>query len=190
MLRTVIFSSALIVFAYAPTAAASTFPDHLTKEDEVVSYFSDVPAMIEIARCESEFRQYAPGGAALHGGLGNRMIGAFQIYSDIHANDAASLGFNIYTLAGNLGYARHLYETQGTTPWNASAHCWRERVDAIHNSVSATATPLTDSAATTQTPSIAELEQKIEMLTQQLYLLQIQLLSRQLEELNGRLALR
>jgi len=27
---------------------------------------------------------------------------------------------------GNMAYARHLYETQGTRPWNASAPCWAQ----------------------------------------------------------------
>jgi peptidoglycan hydrolase-like protein with peptidoglycan-binding domain len=34
------------------------------------------------------------------------------------------MGYDINTLAGNIAYARYLYDTEGTGPWLASASCW------------------------------------------------------------------
>ena len=107
-------------------AASTSVPlSPLVVEAEVREFFSDVPEMIEIARCESGFRQYQADGSPLWGGLGNGMVGVFQVYKQIHAHQARSLGYDLRTLAGNLGYARYLYELQGTSPWNSSAQCWR-----------------------------------------------------------------
>lgn len=94
------------------------------QEAEVRAAFSDVPAMIAIARCESKFTQFGKGGTALHGGYGGKMVGIFQVYSDIHAVYAKSLGMDIYTTEGNIAYARYLYQTEGTKPWLSSFPCW------------------------------------------------------------------
>jgi len=93
-------------------------------EAQVREYFSDAPIMAEIAACESKFTQFGKGDTALHGGMGGKMIGIFQIYSDIHAAYAKERGMDIYTTEGNLAYARHLYEREGTRPWLSSFPCW------------------------------------------------------------------
>ena len=80
--------------------------------------------MIEIARCESSFRQYTDSGAVLHGGASGGMIGVFQFFETVHSVPAKSLGFDLATLDGNLGYARHLYKAQGTVPWDPAKDCW------------------------------------------------------------------
>lgn len=82
--------------------------------------------MAEIARCESKFRQFDSDGLPLRGGWGGGMIGVFQIYESVHSKAAQSLGFDIATLEGNLGYAQHLYATQGTAPWNSAKSCWEK----------------------------------------------------------------
>jgi hypothetical protein len=94
------------------------------EEAQVRAYFSDAPVMMNIAECESKFTQFGKGGTALHGGMGGKMIGIFQVYSDIHADYAEGLGMDIYTTEGNLAYARHLYEREGTKPWLSSFPCW------------------------------------------------------------------
>lgn len=94
------------------------------QEARVREYFADIPVMIAIAECESKFTQYGTGGTALHGGMSGKMVGIFQIYGDIHANYALGLGMSIYTTEGNLAYARHLYEKEGTKPWLSSFPCW------------------------------------------------------------------
>jgi hypothetical protein len=105
--------------------AASAFdphnPDHV--EARVRAYFSDIPIMAEIARCESGFHMYDEYGNPLYGGTGG-MVGVFQEAAAIHNDTAKELGLNINTLEGNLAYARYLYENQGLAPWYASSKCW------------------------------------------------------------------
>jgi hypothetical protein len=97
-------------------------------EAEVRSYFSQSPAMIEIARCESRFRQFGNNGNVLRGGISGGMVGVFQIYESIHRTQAQSLGFDIETLEGNMGYAQYLYDASGTSPWNSARSCWGHAV--------------------------------------------------------------
>ena len=93
--------------------------DSAAVEKRVREYFADVPVMIDIARCESNFRQFTDGGAVFKGGNGGEMIGVFQLYGIYHIASALALGFDITTLDGNLAYARHLYENSGITPWSS-----------------------------------------------------------------------
>jgi hypothetical protein len=96
-------------------------------ETAVRSYFADIPVMIEIARCESGFRQFDAAGNALDGGAGG-MIGVFQIHERSHQAEANALGLDIRTREGNLAYARHLYEAEGTDPWISAYPCWNRSV--------------------------------------------------------------
>ena len=99
------------------TTATTTVQDQVAVEKQVRDYFADVPAMIQIARCESNFRQFTDSGSVLHGGASRGMIGVFQFNEQMHATAARTLGFNLATLEGNIGYARAVYMQQGTTPW-------------------------------------------------------------------------
>jgi hypothetical protein len=92
-------------------------------EAAVRAYFADVPVMANIAKCESNFREYDSAGNVLNGGSGG-MIGVFQINRSVHKAFALTLGDNINTLAGNMAYARYLYSNEGTTPWDSSKFCW------------------------------------------------------------------
>ncbi len=47
-----------------------------------------------------------------------------QINEKYHLKRSQTLGYDIYTLTGNLAYAKRLYEEEGTKPWKASAPCW------------------------------------------------------------------
>jgi len=98
-------------------------------EAKVRAYFSDIPVMAAIAQCESRFRQFDSNGNALDGGAGG-MIGLFQIFASVHANYAKSLGMDIYTIDGNLAYARKLYDQDGTDPWLDSFSCWHPLMQA------------------------------------------------------------
>ncbi len=98
-------------------------------EDIVRTAFVDAPVMIDIARCESKFTQFNSNGTFLRGGMGQKMIGIFQIYEDIHATYAKGIGMDIYTTEGNMAYARHLYEREGTQPWLSSFPCWGKEVN-------------------------------------------------------------
>jgi hypothetical protein len=57
-----------------------------------------------------------------------------QINEKYHLEESVKLGMNIHTLEGNLEYAKHLYETEGTKPWKYSSACWnKNREVAIAN---------------------------------------------------------
>jgi len=93
-------------------------------EQVVRKTFRDTPILIQIARCESGFRQFDENGKALKNPKSSA-TGVMQIMSSYHRKTAAKLGFDIRTLNGNLKYAKWLYKNEGTRPWNASKHCWR-----------------------------------------------------------------
>ena len=114
------------------TATSTSTPrqDQVAVEKRVRDYFVDVPVMVEIARCESKFRQFTDSGAVLRGGAGGGMIGVFQFYEQVHAKPALLFGFDLATVEGNLSYARQLYERSGTTPWNACVPAGVSTLDA------------------------------------------------------------
>ena len=101
------------------SSASTTIATHdaVAVEKRVREYFADIPVMIEIARCESKFRHYTDSGSVLRGGGSMGMVGIFQFYEVVHKKAALTLGFDIDTVEGNLGYARHLYTQSGSTPW-------------------------------------------------------------------------
>ena len=97
-------------------------------ESTVRAYFADIPIMIEIARCESRFRQYEPDGSPLRNQAGSSAIGVMQLMASYHKEPAAALGLDIERLSGNLVYSRELYNEKGTEPWEASKACWSKSV--------------------------------------------------------------
>ena len=101
----------------------------LTNTELVVrSYFKDIPVMIQIARCESGFRHTLEDGSVLRGVVDSADTGVMQINKRFHADKATTMNLNLDNLYNNMAYARHLYETEGTRPWNASASCWNNQV--------------------------------------------------------------
>lgn len=109
----------IFVFSFQTVDAQLTFitNDATEVEAKVRSYFADIPSMIDIAKCESGFRQLGSNGSILRGGLGGSMIGIFQINESVHINRAREKGIDIYSLDGNMAYARFLYEQSGVQPW-------------------------------------------------------------------------
>jgi hypothetical protein len=95
-----------------------------TTREYVEEYFNDAPIMIDVAYCESRFRQFNENGTPLRGKVNSADVGVMQINEKYHAATAVKLGLNLETLDGNLAYARYLYETQGTKPWVHSSKCW------------------------------------------------------------------
>jgi hypothetical protein len=93
-------------------------------ETIVRSYFKDIPVLIEIARCESAFRHTLADGSVLRGVVDPADTGVMQINRRYHEATATAMNLNLNDVYHNLVYARHLYETQGTQPWNASMKCW------------------------------------------------------------------
>jgi hypothetical protein len=122
--------------ALALTAAFSTaapapkpslplpMPQVETVREHVEAYFADIPIMADIARCESHDRQFDMAGSVYRGEQNNKDVGVMQINEHYHLEEAQALGFDLYTLQGNLAYARFLYDREGTAPWSSSAYCW------------------------------------------------------------------
>ena len=96
----------------------------LETQDHVEEYFADIPVMADIAYCESRFRQYDGDGNLFRGWVDSADVGVMQVNERYHLEDSKKLGYDIHTVDGNLGYARHLYDTQGVQPWKSSAPCW------------------------------------------------------------------
>ena len=100
----------------------------VTVEQEVRVYFRDIPQLAEIAKCESHFRHTDTDGNIFHGEENDKDIGVMQINEDYHLEAAEKLGIDIYTLKGNMTYARYLYGKQGVRPWSSSKSCWNQKV--------------------------------------------------------------
>ncbi len=93
-------------------------------EMAVREYFKDSPLLIDIARCESTFRQFNKDGSLKRGKVNNKDVGVMQINEHYHLETSIKKGFDIYTLEGNMAYARHLYDREGAQPWISSSPCW------------------------------------------------------------------
>jgi len=116
-----IFMLAFFNSVLAADEATSTpaLPTLAESEATVRSFFADDPIMIAIAKCESSFRQFNDDGTVLKGhGL---YVGVFQIAEKIHAAAAKEIGMDIYTLEGNLAYAKYLKNLHGSKLWPTCA---------------------------------------------------------------------
>lgn len=98
--------------------------DIMSTENYIREYFSDIPIMIQIAKCESTFRQLDHDGDIHRGRVNSRDVGVMQINEYYHLDQAERKDYNIYTIEGNTAYARDLYEREGTRPWSSSRACW------------------------------------------------------------------
>lgn len=100
-------------------------------EAAVREYFSDIPVMIQVARCESTFRHTLADGSVLRGKVDSRDTGVMQINTFYHGERADQLGLDLENLYDNMAYARDLYERQGTQPWSASSPCWGRQLASL-----------------------------------------------------------
>jgi len=119
--------------------ATTTVAEESTKDQPLTSvsieayvrdYFKDTPILAEIAKCESTFRQFDKEGKPLRGKVNNGDVGLMQINTYYHGERAIKNGFDIYTIDGNLGYAKFLYSKSGDAPWIHSSKCWKKYKDA------------------------------------------------------------
>jgi len=104
--------------------ATSTIPTSKELENKVKAYFKNDPILVDIARCESRFRQLDANGNILRGLINKGDLGIMQINEYYHADKAAKLGFDLKTVDGNLAYAKYLYNKEGVQPWISSSKCW------------------------------------------------------------------
>ena len=71
-----------------------------TTEDLVREEFSDIPIMVEIAKCESQFTQFNKDGSVHRGRINPADVGAFQVNESYHLRESQNL---------NLEYMFHNY---------------------------------------------------------------------------------
>ncbi len=86
--------------------------------------FGTSSIMVEVARCESLYRQFGEDGKVLRGKANPKDVGVFQINERYHLATSEAMGLDIGLLQENLEYAHYLYNRVGTTPWEASRECW------------------------------------------------------------------
>lgn len=124
--------SASVTDAEATTTVEALPADHplttVSIEAYVRDYFKDIPLLAEISKCESTFRQFDSNGHVIRGRVNSGDIGIMQINKYYHEEDAVKLGLDIYTIDGNLKYARWLYNKYGSDPWSSSSKCWSKHV--------------------------------------------------------------
>jgi len=131
------FSAANFSFNSLPVTNSISQPNVLitkapqTMEELVRDYYSETPILVEIARCESHFRHYDKNGDVMRGTTNTKDVGVMQINEAYHSDKAETLGLDIYSLDGNLEYAKYLYEKEGTKPWRSSAKCWSRELAKI-----------------------------------------------------------
>ncbi len=102
-----------------------------TVREVVENYFSDIPLMDDIAWCESRMRQTNSDGTIFRGLVNPNDVGVMQINTMYHLEDSKKMGLDIFTLEGNLKYARYLFEKQGAAPWKSSSPCWAKRSNLV-----------------------------------------------------------
>ncbi len=118
-------SAAIAQATVAPGATAS----NVGVEQLVEAYFTDIPIMVDIARCESHMRQYDKNGLVIRGEIDSNDVGVMQINERYHKDIATKLGLDLEKLTDNLVYARRLYEKQGSDPWVSSKKCWGPKAE-------------------------------------------------------------
>lgn len=111
------------------TTETRSFTDSKAMQSYLHQEFFDAPILIEVARCESEFRQFDRDGNVIRGRVVPDDIGVMQINEYYHGDTADKLGLDIHTTEGNVAYAKYLYGKYGLKPWSASKACWSKSGD-------------------------------------------------------------
>ena len=110
------------------TTSQIVTPRSFSTSTDMESYlreeYADTPILVEIARCESEFRQFDKNGNIIRGIVNDADVGVMQINEFYHADTARKMGINLRTVEGNVAYAKYLYKKYGASPWSASSPCW------------------------------------------------------------------
>lgn len=85
--------------------------------------------LVQVARCESGYRQYNDDGSLLENpSPKSSASGIFQILRITHGPTAESMGMDITTPEGNMDYAEYLYNKNGLSDWSESRSCWGPRI--------------------------------------------------------------
>ena len=107
-------------------AVQETTMDRSAVESYLKKEYSDTPILLAIAQCESNFQQFNADGTVVRGKVDSHDIGVMHINETYWLPKSKSLGDNIYTIEGNVAYAKYLYAKEGTDPWSSSQKCWSQ----------------------------------------------------------------
>lgn len=113
------FTIGLFLLQVNPVSASSTQPvEPLTVEEKIVKELGS--EFITIAKCESGMKQFKEDGTVLISPSSD--VGLFQI-NQVHWDTAKKMEIDIYTVDGNIAYAKFLKEQNGYGDWYMSKHC-------------------------------------------------------------------
>jgi hypothetical protein len=112
----------------ATSTSQSSFTDTKVIEAYVRAQFASEPLLVDIARCESTFRQFDTSGQVIRGRVNHADVGVMQINEKYHADEAVKMGYNIYTVEGNVAFGKYLYDKYGSDPWSSSSPCWGSEI--------------------------------------------------------------
>ena len=90
----------------ATAHVAQTKTEVYDTEAVVREYFSDIPVMVQVARCESTFRHSLADGTVLRGHVDNRDTGVMQINTYYHGQTAANMNLDLEDIQDTMAYAR------------------------------------------------------------------------------------
>jgi len=122
------------IYEATSTEAVNPEPVGGTREIQVSSSTQSVVLREElkaVCSCESgngafgEPQQYHADGSVIRGIVNPHDIGMCQINTDYWLATAEVLNFDIFTEAGNISMANHIYDSHGLAPWSASKACWQ-----------------------------------------------------------------
>ena len=108
--------------------AETSFINSKVVEAYVKAQYADEPILVDVARCESTYRQFDQTGNILRGKVNSADVGVMQINEKYHADEAAKLHLDLYTTEGNVAFAKYLYGKYGTDPWKYSEKCWGDKL--------------------------------------------------------------
>lgn len=80
--------------------------------------------MVTVAQCESGFIQFNKDGSVFRGVKNPKDVGIFQINEPSWLKKSIELGYNIYTIEGNIQMARWIHDNAGISQWRYSSGCW------------------------------------------------------------------
>jgi len=96
--------------------------------EKIEESFPDAPIMLEVARCESQYKITAHNTTQNKDGTTDG--GIFQLNS-VHDPELNRLGLNKFDPDDNIKFARILFDRHGLQPWESSrVDCWGKYTDA------------------------------------------------------------
>ena len=112
-----------------PVAQAENKQKVLSNEEKVATLN---PILLRVCSCESWGdpnkvpREFGDNGQVLRGYPNPLDVGACQENLTTWDAKAKVLGYDIYTLSGNIRMANYIYSVQGLAAWKNSEGCWKQ----------------------------------------------------------------